>query len=77
LYRFLLREAYHKNHLIGETPVEIVLRINLSGWDVESTISIQLNNYLIGTHNNIYYLYYLLNTGKSIFSSNHYVNLEI
>jgi len=46
LYRFLLQEAYRKNHLIGETPVEIVLRINLSVWDVKTKISIQLNNYL-------------------------------
>jgi len=45
LYRFLLQEAYRSNHLIGEIPVEIVLRINLSGWHVETKILIQLNNY--------------------------------
>jgi len=61
LYRFLLQEAYRKNHLIGETLVEIVLRINLLGWDVKTKISIQLNNYLTGAHSNIYYL---LNTGN-------------
>jgi len=61
LYRFLLQEAYHNNHLIGEIPVEIVLQINLSGWHVETKILRQLNNYLIGAHSNIYYL---LNTGK-------------